>query len=83
MKGPPVHPPSAAVLAIYELTGDPVRLPGGQERSWRVGDAVLKPLDLAPDAMAWQTDLPTRLSERPDLRVSAPLRAGAGQLVVV
>lgn len=73
--------PPPAVLLAFGLLGDPVRLPGGQERSWRVGHAVLKPLDLSREALVWQADVLARLSGRSDLRVSAPLRTGDGRLV--
>ena len=38
-------PPSAAVRRAFGAGGDPVPLEGGQGRSWRVGDIVLKPVD--------------------------------------
>jgi len=77
-----VGPPPAAVLEAYGLTADPVRLRGGQQRSWRAGGVVLKPLDMAPVAIQWQADLLVRLSRSTDLRVSVPLRTSDGRLVV-
>lgn len=50
-------PPGAAVLAAFGLEGRPVPLTGGQGRSWRVGPAVLKPLDMLSSALSWQVDL--------------------------
>jgi uncharacterized protein (TIGR02569 family) len=58
-----------------------VALPGGTGSSWRVGDAVLKPLDLAADELAWRAETYERI--RCDgFRVAAPLRAAGGALVV-
>lgn len=56
-------------------------LGGGQGGAWRAGDVVLKPLDMAPEALAWQAEVLGAL--RPDgVRVASPLRAGDGSLVV-
>jgi uncharacterized protein (TIGR02569 family) len=63
------------------LTGTPVALHGGRGASWRVGDAVLKRLDMAEDELAWQADLHERIA-CDGFRVAAPLRAGDGALVV-
>jgi uncharacterized protein (TIGR02569 family) len=66
-------PPGSAVLTAYGLTGPPVRLPGGQGTSWRVGPAVLKPLDMDPAVLLWHADVLARLRGRTDFRVSEPL----------
>jgi uncharacterized protein (TIGR02569 family) len=73
--------PSAAVLRAFGLTGAPVALDGGQGTSWRIGDAVLKPLDMAEDELAWQADVYERIN-CDGFRVAAPLRAPDGALVV-
>lgn len=70
--------PPAAVLEAFELEGHPVRLSGGQGRSWLVDEAVLKPLDMPASALHWQAQLLTRLVGRDDLRVSVPLPATDG-----
>jgi hypothetical protein len=40
------------VLAGYGARDEPRLLPGGQGRTWRAGDVVLKPVD-DPDEHAW------------------------------
>ena len=37
--------PPAAVLDAFGVTGEPCLLEGGQGRTWRVGDLVVKPVD--------------------------------------
>ncbi len=71
--------PSAAVLAAFSLKGGPVPLHGGQGRSWLVGPAVLKLLDMPRSALRWQAELLTRLDGRDDLRVSVPLCTADGE----
>ena len=70
------------MLSEFGLTGSAIPLMGGQEASWRVGDAVVKPLDMQPASLAWQSGLLTRLDGREDFRVSLPLHAADGALVV-
>jgi len=70
--------PPVAVLAAFELEGQPVPLRGGQGRAWLVDQAVLKPLDMPVSALRWQAQLLTRLGGRDDLRVSVPLQATDG-----
>lgn len=70
------------MLDAFGLTGPAVPLPGGQATSWRVGAAVVKALDMEPSALRWQADLLRRLDRREDFRVSVPLRARDGSLVV-
>jgi len=72
-------PPSATVLATFDLYGRPKSLAGGQGASWLVGQVVLKPLDMPLAARQWQGELPTRLDSREDLRVSVPLLTARGQ----
>ena len=66
--------PPAAVLAAFGLVGSPVPLPGGQGTTWRVGEAVVKPLDMEPSLVQWQGALLSRLDGRDDFRVSVPLQ---------
>lgn len=72
-------PPSATVLAAFNLKSGPVPLHGGQGRSWLVGQVVLKPLDMPLSALRWQAELLTQLDGRDDLRVSVPLRTADGE----
>lgn len=71
--------PPPAVLAGYGLEGSPDPLAGGQRTSWRVGPAVVKPLDMDPTMLRWQGALLSRLQGRTDFRVSVPLRTVAGR----
>jgi len=72
-------PPSATVLAAFDLKARPVPLPEGQGRSWLVGPVALKPLDMPLSALRWQAELLTRLDDRDELRVSVPLCTADGQ----
>ncbi len=71
--------PPAAALAAFGLVGSPVTLPGGQGTTWRVGEAVVKPLDMEPSLVQWQGALLSRLDGRDDFRVSVPLQTTDGQ----
>jgi uncharacterized protein (TIGR02569 family) len=73
--------PPASVLAAFRVSGTPVPLEGGQGSSWRVGDAVLKPLDLAEEELEWQAELFASIS-CDGLRVPRPLRAADGSVAV-
>ena len=66
------------MLASFGVTGQPTRLPGGQHTSWRVGGAVLKPLDQPAAWLDWQAELLASLDGRSDFRVSVPLQTRAG-----
>jgi uncharacterized protein (TIGR02569 family) len=69
------------VIAAFGLAGNPVALEGGQGTSWRVADAVLKPLDLREPELRWQANVFASISCK-DFRVAHPLRARDGSLVV-
>lgn len=69
------------MLAAFGLAGQPTSLAGGQGTSWRVGDAVVKPLDMGLPALRWQANLLARLDGRDDFRVSRPLPTAGGALV--
>lgn len=71
--------PPAAALAAFGLVGSPVTLPGGQGTTWRVGEAVVKPLDMEPSLVQWQGALLSRLDGRDDFRVCVPLQTTDGQ----
>jgi uncharacterized protein (TIGR02569 family) len=55
---------------------------GGQKTVWRVGSAVFKPLDSAPEVVAWQRQVLLGLDGREDFRVAPPLTAMNGDLAV-
>jgi uncharacterized protein (TIGR02569 family) len=82
MADPPEPPPDPATVACFGLRGRPQPLAGGQRTTWRVGDAVLKPIDTAPAVLEWQWQLLSGLDGRPDFRVAPPRRASTGELVV-
>jgi uncharacterized protein (TIGR02569 family) len=52
-----MRPPPEHVLAAFAVEGEPVLLPGGTGRSWRVGSLVLKPLDHPANEIAWQAGI--------------------------
>jgi hypothetical protein len=66
-----VEQPPAHVLAAFGLSGEPELLPGGTGRSWRAGDLALKPLDRAPDEIAWQAEVLSSFQED-GFRVARP-----------
>jgi uncharacterized protein (TIGR02569 family) len=73
--------PPPSVLAAFRVAGTPVPLEGGQGSSWRVGEAVLKPLDLGEPELVWQAEVLASIS-CDGFRVAHPLRAQDGKLVV-
>jgi uncharacterized protein (TIGR02569 family) len=73
--------PPAPVLAAFGVSGTPVPLAGGQGSSWRVGDAVLKPLDLAEEEHEWHAELLASIT-CDGFRVPRPLRGANGAAVV-
>lgn len=70
------------MLQAYRLHGLPVPLAGGQGTSWRVGAAVVKPLDMDPALVPWLGALLARLVGHPDFRVSVPLQTSDGRWAV-
>jgi uncharacterized protein (TIGR02569 family) len=66
--------PGDEVLADFGLAGArPVLLPGGEGRSWRAGDAVLKPA-ASPAADYYVAELFANLPESDAVRVPRPVR---------
>jgi uncharacterized protein (TIGR02569 family) len=81
MRGVASGPPPAEIRTAFGATGNPERLAGGQGTAWRLGDIVLKPIDMSEEELNWQADLLPSL--RADgFRVSNPRRTGNGLLVV-
>jgi uncharacterized protein (TIGR02569 family) len=74
-------PPPAAVLAAFGATGEPRPLPGGEGRTWVVGDVVLKPCGLTAEA-AWIAEVLSTLPPSPLFRVARPVQAAEGRWVV-
>jgi hypothetical protein len=77
----PVGPPTS-VLSSFSLDGQPRLLTGGRGRAWRVGDAVLKPVDVPANQLGWQASLFDGLQEQTAFRVPTAVRSTEGSLVV-
>ncbi len=71
--------PPATVLAAFGAAGQPVRLTGGRGAAWRVGNLVLKPLDISPAELAWQAQVAQSI-RREGFRLATPLCARDGSL---
>jgi uncharacterized protein (TIGR02569 family) len=74
---PPDH-----VLAAFGVRGVPRLLTGGIGPAWRVGDAVLKPLDGTPEGAAAVAEILGRVPPDPRFRLARPRRSVDGSLVV-
>ncbi len=68
--------PPPDVLDAFGLDGTPSPLPGGRGTSWRVGTAVLKPVD--PTVHAWQAEA-VRTIRGEGFRLPAVLRTRSGR----
>jgi uncharacterized protein (TIGR02569 family) len=73
--------PPASVLAAFGAAGVPEPLAGGQGSSWRVGDLVLKPLDMSEQELRW-LEVVLGAIRCDGFRVAPPLRARDGSPVV-
>lgn len=69
--------PGRDVLDAFRLSGAPVALAGGEGRSVRVGDVVLKPADDDPQAADWLAETMASIPEE-GFRVSRPLKTTDG-----
>ena len=75
--------PPDPVLLAFGLGRRPLTaMEGGQGRTWRAGDTVLKPVDVPQAQLAWQADLFASLQGSGDLRVPLPIRSNDGSLAV-
>jgi uncharacterized protein (TIGR02569 family) len=75
------HPPASALTA-FALTGSLEPLPGGEYTAWRVGDIVLKRVDVPHAQLEWQASLYDWLRYQDQFRVPGAIRADDGALVV-
>lgn len=73
--------PPPEVLAEFSAIGLPEPIEGGQGTSWRIGDLILKPLDLALEELEWQARLFDSI-HCDGFRVARSRRARDGSLVV-
>lgn len=69
--------PALDVLAAFGAGEKAVALPGGQGRTWRSGDIVLKPCGLVTEA-AWVAEVSSRLEDTARFRVARPVRSADG-----
>jgi uncharacterized protein (TIGR02569 family) len=74
-------PPPSSVLRTFGVAGTPLPLEGGRGSSWRVGDAVLKPLDHSEEQLDWQADVYAAI-KCDGFRIAHPLRAESGSLII-
>jgi uncharacterized protein (TIGR02569 family) len=73
---PPTH-----VLAAFAATGAPTLESGGQRRTWRAGDLILKPCGNVAEA-EWTADVLSTLTPPARFRVAAPVAARTGEWIV-
>ena len=70
-------PPPGDALRAFGVRVEPVLLDGGQRRTWRAGDVVLKPVE-EPDEHAWLCETYDAWPARDVVRVPQPLRTADG-----
>lgn len=70
-------PPSNATLAAFDVTDDPVLLPGGKGGTWRAGRLVLKPVEFLAETL-WRAEALTALPDSTEVRVARPVRTVDG-----
>ena len=74
-------PPDPGVLAVFGAVGQPTRLEGGQGSTWRIGDHVLKPLDISEEELRWHEKVFSSIGGD-GFRVAPPQRSRTGSLIV-
>jgi uncharacterized protein (TIGR02569 family) len=74
--------PSLDVLSAFGTDEPPERLSGGPDGTWRVGDVVLKPVDISDEQLAWQAALMERLQDHDGFRVPRLIRARGDELAI-
>jgi uncharacterized protein (TIGR02569 family) len=74
------RPPDHVLTAFNAPVGEPAPLAGGQDRSWRAGNTVIKPVD-DPAEASWLAGV---FEQRPvpGVRVARPVRSTDGRWVV-
>ena len=75
-------PPPANVMRAFGGYGDPESLPGGENPAWRVGNVVLKRVDVPIAQLEWQASLFDSLQAQAAFRVPTAVRSGDGGLSV-
>lgn len=74
--------PSTVVRAAFGVAGAARQLAGGQETAWKVGNTVLKPLDVLHEELSWSDHVARDVELAGSIRLSLPLRSKTQQLVV-
>jgi uncharacterized protein (TIGR02569 family) len=74
--------PSADILSAFGTKGQPERLSDGPHGTWRVGDVVLKPVDISDEQLVWQAALMERLQDHDGFRVPRLIRARGDELAI-
>lgn len=78
----PMQPgPPRTVLTAFGSTAEPALMEGGQGRTWRSGDIVLKPVDNHAEA-EWRAETLIALPESEAFRVPRPVRSDSGSWTV-
>ena len=75
-------PPPKFVLSAFNLAGTPEPLRGGMSATWRVGDTVVKALDVTPEVAIGTAEIVERIEVDGRFRVARPRRARDGRIVV-
>ncbi|MEU5875518.1 TIGR02569 family protein [Glycomyces sp. NPDC047369] len=70
--------PPRTVLAAFGSTTKPALLEGGQGRTWRSGDIVLKPVDHPAEA-EWRAELLSALPQSEGFRIPRPIPTRTGE----
>lgn len=73
--------PPRTVLTAFGSNAEPVLLQGGQGRTWRSGDIVLKPVD-HPGEAEWRAETLAALPESKAFRIAKPVRSVSGNWIV-
>jgi uncharacterized protein (TIGR02569 family) len=76
-----VHPPTE-VQAEFCAAGPVSKLDGGRGTVWRVGDVMLKPLDVLPEELLWMDEVARQHGVGSEMRLSLPIRSRLGKLIV-
>lgn len=74
--------PSIEAQTEFGAAGTLLKLDGGRGTVWRVGDVMLKPLDVLPEELLWLDEVAREHSAGSELRLSLPIRSRSGKLVV-
>jgi uncharacterized protein (TIGR02569 family) len=74
--------PSTEIQAEFGAAGTVSKLEGGRGTAWRLGDMILKPLDVLPEELLWLDEIGRKYDVGSGLRLSLPFRGRSGKLIV-